>query len=184
MLDANEIVNDEIVDKEPMYFFTCKAKKQKALLTSALPHLRPFLNEFRRISKLQEGGDKMKAAREAQAKLTSAEAILMIPSNKDKAEYQENAIKARVAALTAIQEAEAEKMEQGFDVLETVIDKFIAEYYDNALATLSVLTNKTTIDLEEECDIFELAEMFFDVVEQERVQSFFSRVQRLRSKMR
>jgi len=171
-------------EKAPMYFFTCKAKKQKTLLTAALPHLKPFLDEFRRISKIQEGGEKLKAAREAQAKLTSAEAALMIPSNKDKAEYQENAINARIAAMTAIQEAETEKTEQGFDILESVIEKFVAEYYDNALATISVLTGKTTDELEDTYDIFDLAEMLLDVIEQERVQSFFSRVQRLRSKMR
>jgi formate dehydrogenase maturation protein FdhE len=170
--------------KEPMYFFTVKAKRQKALLTAALPHLKPFIEEFRRITKLQEGGPKIKAAREAQAKFTSAEAALLIPSNKDKAECQENAINARVAAMTAIQEAEEERTEQSFEILESVIDKFVSEYYDNALATLSVLTGKTTDDLEENYDIFDLGEMLFDVVEQERVQSFFSRVQRLKSRMR
>jgi len=187
MSDANEIVVEEeekVAEKEPMYFFTVKAKKQKSLLIAALPHLKPFIDEFRRIAKLQEGGPAMKAAREAQAKLTSAEAVLMIPSNKDKPQLQENAINARIAALTAIQEAESEKTGQGFDILESVIDKFITEYYDNALATLSVLTGKTTDDLEENYDIFDLGEMLFDVIEQERVQNFISRVQRLKSKMR
>jgi len=96
MSDENVKIEDETrAVKEPMYFFTCKAKKQKSLLTAALPHLKPFIDEFRRISKLQNDGEKMKAAREAQAKFTSAEAALLIPSNKDKAEYQERVINTR-----------------------------------------------------------------------------------------
>jgi len=184
MLEEN-VNQDEIrAVKEPMYFFTCKAKKQKMLLTAALPHLKPFIDEFRRITKLQESGPKLKAAREAQAKFTSAEAAMLIPSNKDNPVLMENVINARMAAMNAIQEAEEEKSEQGFDILESVIDNFISDYYDNALATLSVLTGKTTDDLEENFDIFELCEIFFDVLEQERVQNFISRVQRLKSRMR
>jgi len=176
--DGLEELNNE--QKQPLYFFTVKAKKQVRIMTNALPHLKPFLDEFRRIAKMQGGGEKAKALKEAQEELIIAQAVLL--NNKDDAIAQEKAIKAKVKASSAFDEAKEEETEIGLELLESIVQNALSTHYDNALSVLALFDNKKTGELEEEKDIFELADLLFEILESPQVAGFLQRLQRFRSK--
>jgi len=163
-----------------MYFFEVKANKQFVIMQRALPHLKPFVDEFRRIAELQSGGEAMKKAKQAQQELIIAEAALL--TKKDDPEAKEAAVQARVKASAAIDAGNAEQLTAGLDLLWSVVENALTTHYGEALNVLALFNNKTTDQLEDEKDIFELGEMLFDILENKKVAGFLSRVQRLRSK--
>lgn len=164
-----------------MYFFEVKAKKQIKIMTAALPYLKPFLEEFKRAMKLEQGGNKSKALKEAQQELITAEALLI--NRKDDIEVQETALKARTKASSLFGEAQKEQMENNLAYFEEMLESALTTHYDNAINILALFSNKTVDTLEEEKDLFELAEMLFEIIESKKVADFLLRVRRSKLKM-
>jgi len=173
-------VGAKIAEKEPLHFFKVKAEKQTKIMLRALPHLKPFLDEMRRIIKMQDGGEKAKEAKLAQQELITLEAMMI---NKKEAEVSDEVVQARLKAAFAFDEAKKEEAETGLEILESVITNALQEHYKNALEVLALFDNKTPETLEQEKDIFELAEMLFDILESEKVANFLLRAQQFKSKM-
>jgi len=180
-MDESINMEEQVQTKPSIHFFTIKAKKQTKTLTAALPFFKPFIEEFRRISRMQNNGEKAKALKLAQQELITAEAVLL--NKKDNQEAQEAAIRARVVASNAFDEAKAEESEIGMNILESVIENAVLEYYENVLNILALFTNTPTDVLEDEYDVFELGEMLVEIVENKKVANFLSRLRLFKSKM-
>lgn len=186
--------------KPSIYFFSVTEDKQKPILLKCLPLMKPFFDEFRRITKLQAGGEKAKASNAAQAALLSAEALLMnkndaitraegknrdtdvLYAERDKAQLA--AVEARLAAQQAFTDAKTEETELGLETLQTVLTNALEIHYENAIAIAAAFDNKTREALGQEKDAFEIIDMLLEIASHDKVVAVFTKWQGFRAKMR
>ena len=179
------------VVKKPLWFFTVTEDKQKPILLKGLPLLKPFFTEFRRLIKQTSGGEAVKVLAEANAAYISADTILAnkndalvraesknretdtLQDARDKA--YEVMIDKRIALVQASEKARIEEQELGLETLESVITNVLEIHYDNAVELCALFNNQTRAQLAAEKDIFEIAEMLMDIVENDKIMAVFTR---------
>ena len=182
-----------------MYFFEVTTTKQKTVLLKCLPLVKPFIQEFRRVVKMREGGEAAKAAFAAQQELASAEAALMSKNDavarsqskqyaldaaiEEQARAQERAIEARIKAVAAFEDAKKEENAMYFDIFESVLENALNVHFDNAIEIVAAFNNQTSETLMQEKDILEIGLMLLDIVTNDKVVDFFTRWQSSKSKM-
>jgi hypothetical protein len=163
-----------------MYFFEAKLKKQRKILLEIMPHLTAVLEELQTFSKKQSGGEKSKAAKEAQADLTAKEAAALV--KKDDPDIKIAAVEARVKAALAFDEAKSEEIENGFALISDAVDALINRQYGGVLAIISALYGTTPEALEEEKSLFDIIDMIYETLGNEKLARFFPQLQRFAPK--
>jgi len=210
-LDGGEVTENIASPKPPLYFFTVTEDKQQPILFECLPLLKPFFEEFQRIMKAQEGGEKAKALIFAQQELSSAEALLMSKNDtlvyqearsktpgtgalvekhgalgkamEERAQAQERVMLARINAGKAMQEAKSEESEIAISLLWEVVENTVNIHYENAIKIVAAFSNVTRAQLSQEKGILQIIPILFEIVGHEDVLAVFLQWQELRSKM-
>jgi len=169
--------NEPENSSEKIYYFTAKGKKRTSLLVAAMPYLDPFFDEFKRINKKQhEQQSGNQALYDAELEHTKAQAKAILPVNKGNAKVQEAAIDAYMAWHKEKRNAEVTQADAGLDLIAEVIKKVVTEYYNNAVQIVAILAKKEIDEIEEEYDIFDIADILLSVYEEPKVQRLFTRV--------
>jgi len=208
----SEISQGVQLPQKPLWFFTVPEAEQKPALLKALTHVKPFIGEFKNMMKISEGGEKSQALAFCQQELMSAEAILMNrndavvrcemrveSSSAETAQAKQKrldtaidehaiafakVVDLRAKAVVAMREAQREESALSFEIVEHVIENALNIHYENAVSIVAIFANISREALSKEKDIFEIAEMLFQIASDDKVISFFTRWHQFKSKLR
>jgi len=162
-----------------MTFFGLKAHKQRNILLEILPDAEAIIELMRDIYKKQSGGEKAKAARAARLNALQAE---QLARNGDEAAINASTI-ASAESIAAMEAANDEAIENGFDFIGDIMRKVLNSEYDRAIRVLALLYGTTTEKLEEENDLFDLVDKGIEVITNEKILRFFPQLRRLATEM-
>jgi len=162
-----------------MHFFEVKLKKQRAILLEIMPELNAVLDVVEWLEKTRSGGEKAKAAKTARLAAIKAEAAAISGDNEAKAQAEI----LKVEALEAVDAAETEALESGFKIIRESIDILLNKQYNGIVKIIATLYGTTPEKLEEEKSLFDLTDMVYETLANEKLMSFFPQLRRLNLRM-